>query len=154
MVIIIIYADVRVQPPYTEILLYLLHRLEITHPTHFSQSASYIWKDRNNTIQFSYQPSLHHLAFQSLPPYPRAIPPKLVKKILALEYIDMSELLSEHYDDYDETESTCCGHTTGPLHYLLVRQNLLATQPDILIKTTCTYVRTYTLYVTIFIIRL
>ena len=55
-----VIASGRVQPPYTEIFLYLFHRLEITHPTHPSQSAPYIWKDRNNTIQLSYRPALHH----------------------------------------------------------------------------------------------
>ena len=43
------------QPPYTEIyFLYTFHRLEIAHPTHLSQSAPYIWKDRNNIPLGSY----------------------------------------------------------------------------------------------------
>jgi len=41
-----------------------------------------------------------------LTPYPQSIPPK---KILALKYGDM---LSEHYDDLSEADSTCCNHTT------------------------------------------
>ena len=56
-------------------------------------------------------------AFQSLSPYPQAVPSKLVKKILALRYVDMSELLSEHYDNHNGTESTCCSHTTKSIRW-------------------------------------
>ena len=49
---------------------------------------------------------------KSHPQYPQGIPPKLLKKILALEYIDMAELLSENYDYLDEAESPCCSHST------------------------------------------
>jgi len=49
---------------------------------------------------------------QQSPPYPQTIPPKVVKKILSLEYIDMAELLPKYWD-YDEPESHCCGsHST------------------------------------------
>jgi len=40
------------------------------------------------------------------------IPPKLVKKILALEYVDMAELLAEHYNSHEESESPCCSHSS------------------------------------------
>ena len=50
---------------------------------------------------------------QSYAQYPRAIPPRLIKRILALEFIDMAELQSDHWDDYEETEPACCsGHST------------------------------------------
>lgn len=42
------------------------------------------------------------------PSYPQTIPPKVVKKILSLEYVDMAELLPEYWD-YDEPEPHCCG---------------------------------------------
>ena len=49
---------------------------------------------------------------QSLSPYSQVIPLKLIKKILALEYINMSQLLLEHYDNHDEAESPCCNLST------------------------------------------
>ena len=50
---------------------------------------------------------------QSYVQYPKALPPRLVKKILALEFIDMAELQSDHWDSYEETEPTCCSsHST------------------------------------------
>ena len=45
-------------------------------------------------------------SISELAQYQKVIPIKLVKEILALEYIDIAELQSEHWDDYDETETT------------------------------------------------
>ena len=46
------------------------------------------------------------------PSYPQDIPPKVVKKILNLEYIEMAELLPEYWGA-EEPESPCCSiHTS------------------------------------------
>ena len=72
-----------------------------TESTSSSSASSLI-----STINYSLlQPN----TTQSHPQYPQGIPPRLVKKVLSLEYIDMAELLLENYDYADETE---CSHST------------------------------------------
>ena len=45
-------------------------------------------------------------------PFPQDIPPKVVKKILNLEYVEMAELLPEYWGA-DEPESHCCNNQTS-----------------------------------------
>ena len=58
-------------------------------------------------------------------PYPQDIPPKVVKKILNLEYVDMAELLPECWGT-EEPESLCCSSQLsktsrrGPITDILV----------------------------------
>ena len=40
-----------------------------------------------------------------------ALPPKLVKKILDLEFIDMAELVPNAWQHGEENPSGCCSHT-------------------------------------------
>jgi len=52
------------------------------------------------------------LLHNPMPNTQKVIAVKLVKKILALEYVDIAELQSEHWGNH-ETESTCYGgHST------------------------------------------
>ena len=57
--------------------------------------------------------------------YPLDLPPRLVKKILNLEYVDIAELLPEYWE-LDESESHCCGgqpsrsSRRGPITNILV----------------------------------
>ena len=69
-------------------------------PTFWTTESSLI-----STISYSLlQPN----TTQSHHQYPQGIPPRLVKKVLSLEYIDMAELLLENYDYADEAE---CSHS-------------------------------------------
>jgi len=52
------------------------------------------------------------------------LPPKLVKRILNLEFIDMSELIKDQWKPEEEEESNCCHHNwmpyRGPVTDILV----------------------------------
>ena len=83
-----------------------------TFPT-FGNTETATSQSTTGLLSATSGPTTHRPTPQSYTQYPKALPPKLIKKILALEYIDMADLQSDHWDDYEETEPTCCsGHST------------------------------------------
>ena len=70
-------------------------------------------------------PVIPSIASTHQAPYPQDIPPRVVKKILNLEYVDMTELLPEYWGA-EEPESHCCSNQLskasrrGPVTDILV----------------------------------
>ena len=82
-------------------------------PTFQNTAATSLSSSISNVMSSIQQPSLAN-STKAQPTaanaYPLELPPKLIKKILDLEYIDMAELLPDCWDT-EEDSTSCCSHS-------------------------------------------